>query len=384
MTSTLSHLGNMPVEVFLRDYWQKKPLLIRNALPGFTSPIDGDELAGLALEEEVESRLVLEKGTTPWELHHGPFDEKTFNKLPESHWTLLVQAVDQWVPEVHELLQQFRFIPNWRVDDIMVSFAPDQGSVGPHFDYYDVFLLQGAGKRRWQIGQQCDVNSARVDGTPLNILQHFAQQEDWLLEPGDILYIPPGVAHWGIAEGDCITYSIGFRAPSHADILCELGEDIASRLTNDQRFSDPDLTRQQNPGEISAHTLAQLKSVLLEHLTDDNLARWFGKHMTERKYAEDLEQEEFTGSDDWQEALRAGAILWRHPAARFAYYNDGSSARLFVDGDEFEATLALAECVCESVEIDWQTLEPLLQVPLNIQVLTTLIDQESLLVDEGE
>jgi 50S ribosomal protein L16 3-hydroxylase len=153
MTITaLTHLGDMPVDIFLRDYWQKKSLLIRGAFPHFTSPIDGDELAGLALEEEVESRLILEKGKTPWELRHGPFDEKTFTQLPETHWTLLVQAVDQWVPEVNELLEYFRFIPNWRIDDIMISFAPDQGSVGPHFDYYDVFLLQGLGKRRWKLG----------------------------------------------------------------------------------------------------------------------------------------------------------------------------------------------------------------------------------------
>src|SRR5690606_33230205 len=182
MTQPLTHLGELPIEDFLRAYWQKKPLLIRNAFPNFESPIDGDELAGLALEEEVESRLILEHCKVPWELQHGPFDENIFSTLPESHWTLLVQAVDQWVPEVHELLNHFRFIPNWRLDDIMVSYAPDQGSVGPHFDYYDVFLLQGAGQRRWRTGQQCDVNSAHVEGTPLNVLKNFEQQNEWLLE----------------------------------------------------------------------------------------------------------------------------------------------------------------------------------------------------------
>ena len=383
MTHPLTHLGDLPVENFLRDYWQKKPLLIRNALPGFVSPLDGDELAGLALEEEVESRLVLEKGKTPWELRHGPFEEKTFATLPETHWTLLVQAVDQWVPEVHELLQHFRFIPNWRLDDIMVSYAPDQGSVGPHFDYYDVFLLQGAGKRRWRIGQTCNVHSERVAGTPLNILKQFDTEEEWVLEPGDILYIPPGVAHWGIAEGECITYSIGFRAPSHADILCELTQDIATRLTNDHRFSDPDLTLQTNPGEISHTALQQLKNILLAQLTDENLAHWFGKHMTERKYAEDMEHDDAIEADDWQAAMRDdNLLLWRHPAARFAYHALPTKTLLFVDGQAFSCSRDLAETLCQVTEIDWATLEPFLEDPLNLPVLNALIHQESLLLDE--
>lgn len=383
MTQPLSHLGDMPVETFLRDYWQKKPLLIRNAFPDFESPIDGDELAGLALEEEVESRLVLEKGKEPWELLQGPFDEEIFTKLPESHWTLLVQAVDQWVPEVHELLQHFRFIPNWRLDDIMVSYAPDQGGVGPHFDYYDVFLLQGAGKRRWRIGQDCDVYSERVAGTPLNILKQFEQKEEWLLEPGDMLYIPPGVAHWGIAEGESITYSIGFRAPGYADILCELSQEIATSLTNDQRFRDPDLQVQQNPGEISSEAIAQIKNILLDQLTDTNIVRWFGKHMTERKYAEDTELEEAIGEEDWQAAMQdEGLLLWRNPAARFAYHTHSGTTLLFVDGHAFECSRAFAEHLCQAVEIDWQSLEPLLQAPLNHQVITALINQESLLLDE--
>ncbi|HSX85148.1 MAG TPA: cupin domain-containing protein [Cellvibrio sp.] len=383
MTQPLTHLGDMPIEIFLRDYWQKKPLLIRNALPGFVSPLDGDELAGLALEEEVESRLVLEHGKTPWELRHGPFDEKTFATLPESHWTLLVQAVDQWVPEVHELLQHFRFIPNWRLDDIMISYASDQGSVGPHFDYYDVFLLQGAGKRHWRIGQMCDVTSERVAGTPLNILKQFEVADEWVLEPGDMLYIPPGVAHWGVAEGECITYSIGFRAPSHADILCELTQDIASRLTNDQRFSDPDVKAQNNPGEISHAAVENLKDILLAHLTDENLAHWFGKHMTERKYAEETDGDETVDNDDWQAAMREEELLlWRHPAARFAYHVLVDKTLLFVDGQSLVCSRELAETLCQAMEIDWATLEPLLDDPLNLPVITALINQESLLLDE--
>jgi 50S ribosomal protein L16 3-hydroxylase len=384
MTHPLSHLGDMPIETFLRDYWQKKPLLIRNAFPGFESPIDGDELAGLALEEEIESRLVLERGVTPWELRNGPFDEETFATLPESHWTLLVQAVDQWVPEVHDLLQHFRFIPNWRLDDIMISYAADQGSVGPHYDYYDVFLLQGAGKRRWRIGQECNAYSEHLQDAKLNILQEFEQQEEWVLEPGDMLYIPPGIAHWGVAEGECITYSIGFRAPSHADILCDLSEDIAMRLTNDQRFSDPDLQPQSNPGQISKQAVDQVKNILLEQLTDDNLARWFGKYMTERKYLEDSATGPEYAANEWQSELQSGVALWRHPAARFAYVLDGDQAILFVDGSEYTCSVALAEFVCGTGEIDWQSLEPLVQEPLNLAVVTALINRDSLLLDSDD
>ncbi len=383
MTTPLTHLGEMPIETFLRDYWQKKPLLIRNAFPNFESPIDGDELAGLALEEEVESRLILEKGKTPWELQHGPFEEKTFAKLPESHWTLLVQAVDQWVPEVNELLNHFRFIPNWRVDDIMISFAPDQGSVGPHFDYYDVFLLQGLGKRRWKLGQECDVNSPRIEGTPLNILQNFVTQEEWLLEPGDMLYIPPGFAHWGTAEGDCMTYSIGFRAPSHADILTELSQDIASTLTNDLRFSDPQLKLQNNPGEINAEVIAQIQQVLQQHFTVENIAQWFGKHMTDRKYGSDeVEIEDELDADDWQAALAEGNMLWRNPAARFAFHTSEGSTQLFADGHAISCSQALAELVCCEVEITWAMLKPLVQDLYDRAAITQLINQESLLVDE--
>lgn len=383
MTQPLTHLGDLPIEDFLRDYWQKKPLLIRNALPGFTSPLDGDELAGLALEEEVESRLVLERGETPWELRHGPFDEETFASLPETHWTLLVQAVDQWVPEVHELLQHFRFIPNWRLDDIMISYAPDQGSVGPHFDYYDVFLLQGAGKRRWRIGQTCDAGSERVPDTPLNILKHFEGSDEWVLEPGDMLYIPPGVAHWGIAEGESITYSVGFRAPSHADILCELAHDVAEQLTEDQRFSDPELKAQRNPGEINATVLQNLRQILLAHLTEENLAQWFGKYMTERKYLEDTEAPEPMDADEWQTAMREeNLLLWRHPAARFAFHQSPQQTLLFVDGQAFNCSLPLAELLCQATEVDWPALEPLLDDPRNIATLTILVNQESLLLDE--
>jgi len=336
----LTHLGNLSVNAFLRDYWQQKPLLIRAALPGFESPLSGEELAGLALEEEVESRLILEQGRTPWELRNGPFTEADFTGLPDSHWTLLVQAVNQWVPDVNELLQAFRFVPDWRLDDIMVSYAADQGSVGPHFDYYDVFLLQGAGYRRWQLGQTCDSTSPLQQDTELNLLREFEANEDWLLGPGDMLYLPPGLAHWGTAQGDdCITYSIGFRAPSQAEILTEFSQELASHLTNDQRYRDPGLKPVHNPGAITPETVEQLRELILEQITPKHLAQWFGQHMTQPKYPELITETPISETDT--------QTLERHPSARLAYYalND-NQAWLFVNGVSHDCSPNLAELLC--------------------------------------
>ncbi|MCK5433342.1 MAG: cupin domain-containing protein, partial [Gammaproteobacteria bacterium] len=195
-------LGEMPLDTFLSEYWQKKPLLIRNGLPDLESPIAPDVLAGLACEEGVESRLLIQgENDQKWELKHGPFNDEIFSQLPESHWTLLVQAVDHWIPEAGNLLNLFDFIPRWRIDDLMISYASDGGGVGPHFDNYDVFLVQTSGKRKWEIGGVYNETTPRRENLPVNILSEFEVLETWILEPGDILYVPPGIGHNGIAEG---------------------------------------------------------------------------------------------------------------------------------------------------------------------------------------
>lgn len=291
MANITNILSDLSTDEFLSEYWQKKPLLIRNAFPGFESPLTPDELAGLALEEEVESRIIIEQGASgPWELQTGPFDEAVFGQLPESHWTLLVQAADLWVPEVKLLLNKFDFLPPWRLDDIMVSYAPYGGSVGPHFDYYDVFLLQGLGQRRWKIGDCCDQNSSRIPGTPLRILSEFNVAEEWVLNPGDMLYIPPQIAHWGIAENDCLTYSIGFRSPSLADMLGDLATEL---MTQDHPgyFRDPPLTSVMATESIHPLFIQQVKSMLSDLLDDEALlADWFARYMTSPKYPEHTEE----------------------------------------------------------------------------------------------
>ncbi|PQZ91350.1 MULTISPECIES: cupin domain-containing protein [Pseudomonas] len=328
----LQLLGGITAREFLRDYWQKKPLLIRQAIPDFESPIDADELAGLALEEEVESRLVIEHGERPWELRRGPFAEDAFGTLPEREWTLLVQAVDQFVPEVAELLEQFRFLPSWRIDDVMISFAAPGGSVGPHFDNYDVFLLQAQGKRNWKIGQMCNSESPLLQHADLRILAEFEESAEWVLEPGDMLYLPPRLAHFGIAEDDCMTYSVGFRAPSAAEVLTHFTDFLSQYLTDEERYTDADAQPVSDPHQIQSDALDRLKSLLAEHMSDERmLLTWFGQFMTEPRYPELVAGEEL-GEDDFIGALQDGAILVRNPSARMAWSEVDDDVLLFASG----------------------------------------------------
>ena len=278
-------LGDLSADAFLRRYWQQEPLLIRKALANYQSPISADELAGLALESEVESRLVGCEGRD-WTLKHGPFTEEDFLSLPEKDWTLLVQGVDLWVPEVQALLSQFAFLPPWRLDDVMVSFACPGGSVGPHFDQYDVFLLQVEGQRRWQIGGRCSSETPMRDDSPLRILKEFEADEEWLLEPGDMLYLPPGVAHWGVAETECLTYSIGFRSPSIADMLGDLSVELMTQ-GYDAHYRDPALTPNMASLNIDQAFIDQAKRQLWQAINDDDLiSDWFARFMTATKYPE--------------------------------------------------------------------------------------------------
>jgi len=368
--------GDLTVETFLRDYWQKRPVLIRQAFPNYQSPITPDELAGLACEEVIESRIILEEHQgQPWVLQNGPFDAKHFNSLPETHWSLLVQAVDQWIPEIGSLKEAFRFIPDWRIDDIMISYAPEGGSVGPHYDQYDVFLLQAEGQRHWQTGPRCNENTPVRDDTPLSILQQFCPEEDWVLEPGDMLYLPPGYAHWGRALGECMTFSIGFRAPSQAEILAYYVGDICSQLAEDQRYSDPDLTLQDNPGQIPVTTVEQLIDTLKMQLLDQHrMAEWFGRHMTEPKYPElDVAFCEDELPSTHGDILNH-APYYKNPSSRFAYFETAQQCTLFVDGQSYVSPCPLAsdffKLLCKNVHYSQQDLNSFVS---NEQCMTLFI-----------
>ncbi len=353
-------LENFDTDAFLRDYWQKKPLLIRNPWRNWQNPLEPDELAGLACEEEVESRLICQTAKG-WEMEQGPQHEDRLGGLGASHWTLLVQAVDHHVPMVADLIAPFRFIPNWRIDDVMVSLAADQGGVGPHFDQYDVFLIQGHGRRRWQIGPHCDADSPLVPHEDLKLLAEFEATDEWVLEPGDILYVPPGIAHNGVAVGsDCMTYSVGFRAPSRADLLGHFVDDMLEQIPDDDLYRDPDLAGQANPGEIMPDALARLHRMTLDSLADPRaFARWFGMFNSTPKYAEmDWQPETPVAADEVRQFIAGQAPLSRNPASRLAFVGDGANAVMFfADGACFDcgaetADLARQLCAQDALVLD--------------------------------
>lgn len=352
LPQTATLLGGISPETFLRDYWQKKPLLVRQAFPDLESPLSADELAGLALEDEVESRIVLTEGSTPWELRRGPFSEDDFKTLPEQDWTLLVQAVDQFVPDVADLIKAFSFLPTWRIDDVMISYAAPGGSVGPHYDNYDVFLLQSHGRRRWKIGQHCDDQSPLLEHPDLRILNEFEGQQEWILEPGDMLYIPPGIAHYGIAEDECMTCSVGFRAPSHGEILLHFTDYLSQSLADHNRYADNGMLPAEDPAAIDDQSIERLQGIILDLVKDKAaLATWFGRHMTEPRYPELIQPLELP-SDTLTEELGNGYGLARNPSARLAYRieTDGHLV-LFASGEHCvlpASLLPLVQLVCNN------------------------------------
>ncbi len=383
-------LGEMPLDTFLSEYWQKKPLLIRNALPDITSPVAADVLAGLACEEGVESRLVIQREPeNEWELKHGPFNDEIFSDLPESHWTLLVQAVDHWVPEAASLLELFNFIPRWRIDDLMMSYASDGGSVGPHYDNYDVFLVQTSGKRRWEIGGVYDETAPLRENLPVNILSEFEALEIWILEPGDILYVPPGTGHNGIAEGnDCMTCSVGFRAPSHSEILREYTDYIGENLSEALRYEDPDLVAQKNTGEITAKNLKKIQLILRKYVDDkESISEWFGRYITTPKYDQadllDIDETETPYRlEDLKKHLASGGLLVRNESSRFAFKVKDKKNILFVDGscfDNFSNSNELIETLCAEIELSD---ESFVQSDDNLNLLLKLLQHGAIYLAE--
>ena len=371
-------IKNLDIDNFLQNYWQQKPLLIRNALPDFQNPLSPEELAGLACEQEIESRLIT-ASNHQWHLQHGPIEESVFQSLPEQDWTLLVQAVDHWVPEVAELLNTFRFIPNWRIDDVMVSYATEGGSVGPHYDNYDVFLLQGTGRRRWQLGPQYSHQSPLQDNQQLRLLKHFIIEQEWELNTGDMLYVPPGYGHWGTSmDNDCMTYSIGFRAPSHGELLADFCDQQISLLNDQHRYTDPQLKLQQHPGEITAATIDKIQTLLRQFVDDkEAIGTWFGDFMTTPKYPQDNDNAEVF-DDDISAMLTKHDLLYRDSSARFAYIDGSQQTTLHVNGRSYTTTLKLASLLANNDYYRTVDLQPLLEDPQNFHLIKQLIHQGSL------
>ncbi len=376
---------------FLQNYWQQKPLLIRNALPDFENPISPDELAGLACEAQIESRLVTaqqQSSQQSWQLQHGPFTEQHFQQLPDKDWTLLVQAVDHYAPEVAGLLHYFRFIPNWRIDDIMVSYATIGGSVGPHYDNYDVFLIQGLGTRHWQVGTTYSSTSARQNNDHLRLLDGFKAEQEWVLEPGDILYLPPLYGHWGIANSDdCMTYSVGFKAPSHAEILSDYCDERISCLKEELRYNDANLKNQSNPGEIAAEAIAKVQSILQQQVCDNQqIAKWFGRYMTQPKYQDTaIQSGDNISPAEFLCLIEKHGVIFKDQASRFAFLRDEERVLLFINGEDYPChnrNAALAQLLASSDHHTIEQLTEYLNEPECVKLLTTLLTQGSLYFDD--
>ena len=321
----LTLLGGLTPAQFMRRHWHKKPLLVRQAIPNFQPPVLRTEMFALAAQESVESRLVQQiKGG--WKLRHGPFARRSLPAMSQREWTLLVQGVDLHNDAVHQLMQQFRFVPEARLDDLMISYATDGGGVGPHFDSYDVFLLQAHGRRRWRIGRQKDLTLK--EGIPLKVLAEFEPEEEFVLEPGDMLYLPPRYAHDWIAEVECMTYSIGFRAPARA----ELAQELLVRLSEDaaedeqvQMYRDAKQEAVAEPGAIPAELQAFAKEALERALSQPlALERALGEYLTEPK------------PNVWFEASDGGAMLEAvrlDRRTRMMY----DAQHIFINGESYRA-----------------------------------------------
>lgn len=338
------HFETIDVKTFLNDFWQKKPLVIRQALPDFVHPLTADELAGLALEEGVESRMVFETPTTApfWQLENGPFDEDYFATLPKSHWTLLVQGVDRLVPDVARLLDHFDFIPQWRVDDVMISYAVKQGSVGPHYDHYDVFLYQAEGRRKWSLTtKNCNTTNC-LPHVDLRIMAEFDVEEEYILEPGDMLYLPPHVGHHGVSlSDDCMTYSFGFRSYPGQELWDSFGDFLSEKSIPTGLYKDPDWSALAATSAIPTSAYHNAKHLMQHMLNDESLMkRWFGCFATridqqaEQDMPEPLSDDEAGTRADFIAELRNRAGLLRDATCRIAYQDD--DLQLFINGCEWD------------------------------------------------
>lgn len=335
MTEPLAVLGGITAEQFLAEYWQKKPLLVRNGLPEIVGLLEQQDVQELALEEHASARLIRQKDRNPneWHVKSSPLTKGDFQKLPKL-WTLLVQAVDHYSFDLSELWKKFPFIPQWRRDDIMVSYAPKGGSVGKHFDFYDVFLVQGHGHRRWQLGQMCDVNTAFVPNQPLKLLPEIDVQFDEVLAPGDLLYVPPGMAHYGVAEDDCLTFSFGFRMPNVAGMM----ERISDQFSANTLLQNPvvDIARKQigQIGEINATELSHLKDLVLAQLQDSSaLDAAIMSYMSEPKYPDNIPEADEIEADDLKEILHEGYEVLLEPASRLLYTEQNGTLNFWGNGE---------------------------------------------------
>lgn len=349
----------MDEAVFLQDYWQKQPLLIRQAFPDFQTPLDADELAGLSLEPETTPRIITQDAGGNYHLEHGPFAEDRFASLDGNNWSLLVTDVEKHIPELLTYLVPFQFLPSWRIDDLMISYAPVGASVGAHIDEYDVFLLQASGVRQWSIDQRQDIKHELLSDSTLKILSTFVATDCWDLDAGDMLYLPPGMPHHGVAIAEpCTTWSIGFRAPAIPDMVMRICEMLADKLP-DKRYTDGKIDI-ATPGEISANAITRMKTLWTQATTLDDaaFADFVGALLTESGTinSDDSVYEEYENAEDIEQFTKAPftQIVWHQKNTDSAEPMASSTVTLFVNAETYYCSkdLALELCSGEPITMD--------------------------------
>lgn len=394
-----SFLGGMTINEFLQEYWQKKPLFIKGAFPSLKDPLTPETIAGLTLEEFIPSRLIIEREEasqespqdnpwkTTWELHHGPLESEQFTKLPPKKWMVVVNDLEKFLPHLQFLLEPFSFIPRWRFDDLQVTYGPDEGNVGPHWDDYDVFLLQGRGKKRWQISYDAVSEDDFIEGPPIRLIENFTPHQEWLVETGDLLYLPPRIGHYGVNVGKSVTWSIGYRMPKINELFHEFSTTRLAKLSYEERLTDKDLAYQSHSGELSHQSIAALQHLLQERflLEYEEVGEWFGRFLTEPKmYQEAYPLESFIGASYLANLLIADQDLERHPGLPFIYSVFKNKAMLFVAGEAFSVSLALVpllQRLTEQTTFARHELLPYFSEPEAEELLVTLFNEGYLLYE---
>lgn len=349
-------------ERFLSEYWQKKPLLIRQAFPDFDNPLSPDELGGLALNDTIHSRIILQQkadaaaSSDTWHCRNGPFSEEELTELPPRDWSLLVSDIEKHLDGFHRYLEPYRFIPDWRIDDLMISYAPTAASVGAHIDAYDVFLFQASGRRQWSISTHPDAETSLIPDIDLKILAQFEATDVWELDPGDLLYLPPGVPHHGVSMDDaCMTWSIGFRAPTQSALVSDITDYLLQH--NNKRYQDRDLLPVTHKGEIDQQSLSTIRQLWDAATTVDRDAFTLavGSVLTQRGESTD-DALPMVALEEFNHILQHQAVL-RSSSSRFAYVNaehtsNVAGAILFVDGEHYSVSQTLARQLCAFYEWD--------------------------------
>jgi 50S ribosomal protein L16 3-hydroxylase len=371
-------INNLCEQEFLNQYWQKRPLLIKQGFTDFQDPIEAEELAGLAMEESIESRIVTNHNDD-WQAYQGPFED--FEKLTEQHATLLVQAVDHWHSDAAQLLQPFRFIPNWRIDDLMISYSTPKGGVGPHLDQYDVFIIQGEGKRHWRVGLPDPTLKQFAQNKKLLQVEQFEAVIDCILEPGDILYIPPGCPHEGYAIENALNYSVGFRAPNQQDLFSSFADHVIDTDSGQKRYTDHTLALRDSKGELLKSETDKVKTLMQALLNNDELFKhWLGNTLSQAKHEMDLAPlEEPITCEQMSELIANNAEEFeRLGGVRAIYQQLEDTLLLSINGENYPLPLCDLNAVKLLTDHDYVNTDDLNAAQPSlvfIQTFTTLVNE---------